>query len=206
MVTGVQTCALPILNSSIIFDGIQTKDNIMSKLEYMGMNMIKDLAKKFDVPYKSVGSLIIAKDEKEEKEISEIYNKAIENGIPNIHMLEKDEIKKLEPNLNINATKAVYSKNTGVICPYDLAIAYGEIAFDNGVSFKLEEIVEDIKPTNKGFKVVTNKNKFTCRMVINTTPEDYKFDEFSEKKCKHKGYLKYFLIEGTPDRDRKSVV
>ncbi|KGN00870.1 dehydrogenase [Clostridium novyi A str. 4570] len=195
-----------LVNSSIIFDGIQTKDNIMSKLEYMGMNMIKDLAKKFDVPYKSVGSLIIAKDEKEEKEISEIYNKAIENGIPNIHMLEKDEIKKLEPNLNINATKAVYSKNTGVICPYDLAIAYGEIAFDNGVSFKLEEIVEDIKPTNKGFKVVTNKNKFTCRMVINTTPEDYKFDEFSEKKCKHKGYLKYFLIEGTPDSKLNNII
>src|SRR3712207_8209006 len=78
-----------------------------------------------------------------------------------------------------------------VICPYDLGIAYGEVAFDNGVSFKLEEIVEDIKGTSKGFKVVTNKNKFTCKIVINTTPEDYNFEGFKEKKASQKGYLKY---------------
>ena len=30
--------------------------------------------------------------------------------------------------------KALYSKNTGIICPYDLAIAYGEIALIIAVS------------------------------------------------------------------------
>src|SRR5659263_662719 len=44
------------------------------------------------------------------------------------------------------------------------------MAFDNGINFKLEEEVVDIKKNTKGFKVITNKNKFTCAMVINTTP------------------------------------
>jgi L-2-hydroxyglutarate oxidase LhgO len=101
----------------------------------------------------------------------------------------------LEPNLNIKVNKALYSQNTGVISPYELGIAYGEVAFDNGVAFKLEETVEDIKKINKGFKVETNKNKFTCKMVINTTPEDYNIDGFKEKVCEKVGDLKYFLIE-----------
>jgi len=191
-----------LVNSSVVFDGIQSRDNIMSNLEFMGMNMMKDLIKKFNIPYKKINSLIIAQSKEDEEEIDKIYKRAKLRNVPNINIIDSNEIKKLEPNLNIKATKAIQSKNTFVICPYDLGIAYGEVAFDNGVSFKLEEIVEDIKGTSKGFKVVTNKNKFTCKIVINTTPEDYNFEGFKEKKASQKGYLKYFLLEN----DTKSIL
>lgn len=59
--------------------------------------------------------------------------------------------------------------NTSII--YDIAIGYGEIAYDNGVNFKLEEEVIGINQTANGFKVVTSRNKFTCKVVVNTTPE-----------------------------------
>ena len=47
-----------LVNSSVVFDGIQSHDNIMSNLEFMGMNMMKDLIKKFNIPYKKINSLI----------------------------------------------------------------------------------------------------------------------------------------------------
>ena len=73
--------------------------------------------------------------------------------------------------------KALYSENVAVIAPYDLAIAYAEVASDNGVNFRLEEEVINIQNISKGFKVNTNKNKFTCKVVINTIPNEIYINE-----------------------------
>ncbi|MFU0824550.1 NAD(P)/FAD-dependent oxidoreductase [Clostridium sp.] len=183
-----------LVNSAITHDGIQCEDNIMSKLQFMGNDIIQDLVNKFNLPYKKCDSIIIAQSEEQKNHLEKLYERAVKRGASNIALLEGRHVYNLEPNLNLDVKNAIYSQNTGVICPYDLGISYGEIAFDNGVSFKLEEIVEDINKINRGFKVVTNKNKFTCRMVINTTPEDYNIDGFKESHNKN-GYLKYFLIE-----------
>lgn len=188
-----------LVNSAIIYDGIQCEDTIMSQLQLMGNSLVKDLAVKFNIPYKIYNSIFMAANEKQQKRIEEIYNRSAKKGIDNIAILSGENIHELEPNLNIGLKMGIYSQNTGVICPYDLGIAYGEVAFDNGVSFKLEEIVEGIKKISKGFKVVTNKNKFTCKMVINTTPEDYNIDGFKESFPESKAYLKYFLLEKSFD-------
>lgn len=184
---------LSLVNSAIVYDGVQCQSNTMRNLQFMGNKIVKDLTSKFNIPYKPCNILFIS--ENEDNWIDNVYEKSIKNEIKNIEVLSKESISNIEPNLNIDFTKGVYSKNTGVICPYELGIAYGEVAFDNGVSFKLEEIVENIEKVNKGFKVTTNKNKFTCRMVINTTPEDYNIDDTIDNRLKEKGYLKYFLIE-----------
>ena len=64
-----------------------------------------------------------------------------------------------------------------LISPYNLAVSYAEVAADNGVNFRLEEEVIDIKNISKGFKITTNKNKFTCKFVINTIPNEISNDK-----------------------------
>jgi L-2-hydroxyglutarate oxidase LhgO len=186
-----------LINTAIIYDGVECEDTLTSKLERMGNNMMNKLTSKFNVPFKRCGSLIIAQNKEEENKINKIYDRAIKRGMKDVVLLDKEYIYEMEPNLKINIIKALYSKNIGVICPYDLALAYGEIAFDNNVNFKLEEEVIDIKKTTKGFKVETNKNKFTCKLVINTTPgENYSID--NERKVEYdenRGKLRYFLLD-----------
>lgn len=184
-----------LINSAVVYDGVECDDTLMAKLEMMGNEMFDELSSKINVPFKRQGSLIIAEDEKSEEMINQMYERALERGIRDISLLQSNEVYELEPNLNIKVSKALYSKNTGVVCPYDLAIAYGEIAFDNGVNFRLEEEVVDIQKITKGFRVITNKNKFTCKMVINTTPgQNYSIDT-SEKIYKEKRNLSFFLLE-----------
>ncbi|WP_125154824.1 NAD(P)/FAD-dependent oxidoreductase [Clostridium rectalis] len=184
-----------LVNSSIVYDGIECENTLMSKLEMMGNKMFDDISSQINVPFKRCGSLFIAQNVKQEEVLYKIYNRAIDRGINNIEILNSEDIYELEPNLNIKLTKALYSKNTGIVCPYDLAIAYGEIAFDNGVKFKLEEEVIDIQQISKGFRVVTNKNKFTCKIVINTTPgQNYTIDS-KEKVYTEKSNISYFLLE-----------
>lgn len=184
-----------LVNSAIIYDGIQCQSDIMGKLELMGNAIIKELSHKFNIPYKKQPILIVSQNEDEDTKLENMYNTSIKRGVCNISLLDGKCVYELEPNLNIKTNKVLYSQNTGVISPYELGIAYGEVAFDNGVAFKLEEKVESISKINKGFKVETNKNKFTCRMVINTTPEDYNIDGFKDMDCEVDGYLKYFVID-----------
>jgi L-2-hydroxyglutarate oxidase LhgO len=186
-----------LINTAMIYDGVESEDTLTSKLERMGNKMMDTITAKFDVPFKRCGSLIIAQTDEEVTMIEKIYNRAIDRGTKDVLILEPEYIYEMEPNLNVDIKKALYSKNTGVICPYDLALSYGEVAFDNGVKFKLEEEVLDIQEIPKGFRVITNKNKFTCKMVINTTPSE-NYSIVNEKKLdvnNDEGILKYILLD-----------
>lgn len=186
-----------LINTAMIYDGVESEDDLTARLECMGNKMIDTISAKFNVPFKRCGSLIIAQTDEEAKMIEKIYNRAIDRGTKDVLILESKHIYEMEPNLNVHVKKALYSKNTGVICPFDLALSYGEVAFDNGVKFKLEEEVIDIKETSKGFSVITNKNKFTCKMVINTTPSE-NYSIVNEKKPilnNNEGLLKYILLD-----------
>lgn len=186
-----------LVNTAIIYDGVECEDTLVSKLELMGNGMFDELCKRLDVPFNRSGGLIIAGTEVEEKRLMGMYDRAVKRGIENLRILDSEEVYEMEPNLNIKVRKAIYSENMGVICPYDLAIAYGEVAFDNGVNFKLEEEVVEIKKLSKGFRVETNKNKFTCKMVINTTYKgQYGIDnEAFEDVDSNGGYVNYFLLD-----------
>jgi len=186
-----------LINTAMIYDGVESEDTITSKLERMGNKMMDTISAKFNVPFKRCGSLIIAQTDEEAKMIEKTYKRAIDRGTKDVLILDSKYIYEMEPNLNVKIKKGLYSKNTGVICPFDLALAYGEVAFDNGVKFKLEEEVIDIQVLSKGFKVITNKNKFTCKMVINTIPsENYSLENEKTRDInKDEGILKNILLE-----------
>lgn len=192
-----------LINTAMVYDGVESEDTLTSKLERMGNKMMDTISAKFNVPFKRCGSLIIAQTDEEATIIEDIYKRAIKRGTKDVLILEPEYIYEMEPNLNVNIKKALYSKNTGVICPFDLALSYGEVAFDNGVKFKLEEEVIDIQAISKGFRVITNKNKFTCKMVINTTPSE-NYSIVNEKKLdvnNNEKILKYILL----DKNEKST-
>ena len=191
-----------LINTAMVYNGVESENTLTAKLERMGNKMMDTISAKFNVPFKRCGSLIIAQTDEEVEIIEKIYNRAIDRGTKDVMILESEYIHEMEPNLNVDIKKALYSKNTGAICPFDLALSYGEVAFDNGVKFKLEEEVIDIQEISKGFKVITNKNKLTCKMVINTTPsENYsivneKKINVNEKKINiNEGILKYLLLD-----------
>ena len=185
---------ISFVNTAVVYDGSECKNDLMSNLESMGNELLGEIAKKFNVPFTRRATLRIADNEVSEKIIEDMYNRSIKRGINGVKMLSEEEAKVLEPNLKFNFTKAFYSENTGVINPYDLAIAYGEVAFDNGVLFRLEEIVKDIQSVANGFVVTTNKSKINCRFVVNTIPGDnYSIDQ--ESKVSSEETLKsYYLL------------
>ena len=168
---------ISFVNTAIVYDGSETSNNVMSGLEYIGNILLEDLCSRFNVPFKRIGALRVVNDENGVLKLKEMYDRTVKRGIDDICLINGDEVKKIEPNINTDIKKGLYSKNVAIVAPYDLAIAYAEVASENGVNFRLEEEVLNIEKINKGFRVVTNRNKFTCKVVINTIADEIYINE-----------------------------
>lgn len=187
---------MPSINTESIYDGLECSDEVSSKLIRKGNLLMEEYVNRFKVPYKRCGTIYIARDESEAERVDAMYKRALNKKIDEVKLLIGDEILKYEPNIKGKVVKSLYIPNTGVVASYDFALAYGEIAFDNGVNFKLEEEVKSIEHINKGFKIKTNKNKFTSKIVIDTT-KDLKLqfeDGYVPKEDKEK-YMKYMVMD-----------
>ena len=168
---------ISFVNTAIVYDGSETSNNVMSGLEYIGNILLEDLCSRFNVPFKRIGALRVVNDENGVLKLKEMYDRTVKRGIDGICLINGDEVKKIEPNIKKKKKKGLYSKNVAIVAPYDLAIAYAEVASENGVNFRLEEEVLNIEKINKGFRVVTNRNKFTCKVVINTIADEIYINE-----------------------------
>lgn len=164
---------ISFVNTAVVYDGSESSNDTTALLEKEGSELIRNACRQFNVECNKVGALRIARNAREEEIITKMYNLATKRGIDKVRLIEASELYNLESALkNIEITKALYSENVSVINPYDLAIAYGEVAEDNGVNFRFQEEVLNIEEISKGFKVITNKNKFKCKVVINTIMDD----------------------------------
>ena len=193
---------ISFVNTSIVYDGSETSDDRMAKYEYIGNSIMEETCKKFNVPFKKIGALRVVNDDNGVKKLTEIYERAKKRGISGVHLIDDKDVYDMEPNIKPNIKKGLYAENIAIVAPYDLAIAYAEVAFDNGVIFRLEEEVLNIQNLVKGFKVTTNKNKFSCKVVINTIPHEIYIREngkVEDKELKGKNThfknMSYLLVD-----------
>lgn len=168
---------ISFVNSAIVYDGSETSNNVMAGLEYIGNILLEDLCEKFNVPFKRIGGLRVVNDDNGVLKLEEMYERAVKRGIDGVQLIDSEEVYNIEPNINKSIKKGLYSRNVALVAPYDLALSYAEVASDNGVIFRLEEEVLNIMNIAKGFKVITNKNKFTCKVVINTIANEMFINE-----------------------------
>jgi L-2-hydroxyglutarate oxidase LhgO len=193
-------------NTAIIYDGSETNNDIMARLENVGTKLIERDCKKFNITYNKIGGLRISSDKSRHNVIDEMYKRAKELNIDGVHIIEDNAIYDIEPNLKLKTNKALYSENIAVISPYNLAISYAEVSTDNGVNFRLEEEVIDIKTISKGFKITTNKNKFTSKFVINTIPNENFNHNNNDNNEYYNDKIKYILLNEKIENNINGVV
>ncbi|MBO3841909.1 MAG: FAD-dependent oxidoreductase [Candidatus Brockarchaeota archaeon] len=95
--------------------------------------------------------------------------KGLINGVRGIRIVRGRRIFELEPFATRDAVAAVFIPSTGVVDPYEVAVALAENAEANGVEIHLRtEVVGFIKENDSVKGVVTNKGVFLCRFVVNS--------------------------------------
>ena len=161
-------CGTSKANSGIVHAGYDAKPGTLkAKMNIRGNEMMTSLCEELDIPFKKIGSLVVCTDEANRGGIEDLYQRGIANGVPGLEILEKDELREIEPNISDDAVCALYAPTAGVICPFRLNAALGECAEQNGVVFRFDTKVKDIRRTDDSWTVVTDKETYMARAVVN---------------------------------------
>ncbi len=155
-------------NSAIIHAGYDPKPGTaMAKFNAPGNLMYDKVCDELDVPFKRCGSIVIGFDDHDKETIEELYRRGLSNGVPDMRILNHDEILEFEPNISPEVKHALYAPSAGIINPWELAIALAENAVDNGVELKLETKVTNIKKDDDSYTVITDKGNYSTKYVVN---------------------------------------
>lgn len=155
-------------NSAIIHAGFDAKpDTLKGKLNAKGNLMFDKLSKELDFPFKRIGALVLCFDEKDIYKLQGLKRQGEVNGVPDLRILNREEIKNIEPNISNNAVAALYAPTSGIVCPYELTIAFAENANENDVQFKFNTEVLNIVKKDGSYLVATDKGNFEAKTIIN---------------------------------------
>lgn len=155
-------------NSAIIHAGFDAKPNsVKGKLNAKGNAMFDKLANELDFPFKRVGSLVVCFSKNDIPALEKLKLQGEKNGVPGLQILDKEELKAIEPNLSESVAAALYAPTGAITCPYEMTIALAENAYDNGVKFYFNTEVNNIEKKNNEFIITTNNEEISSRLIIN---------------------------------------
>lgn len=161
-------CGTSKANSAIVHAGYDAANgSLMAKLNVRGNEMMGDLAKELDFPFKRNGSLVICRAEEDMPNLQALYERGVKNGVKDLRIISKEEVLELEPNVTDEVVAALYAPTGGIVCPFNMNIALAENANVNGVEFKFNTEVQDIKKVDDHFEIQTNNGVYEAKYVVN---------------------------------------
>ena len=131
-------CGTSKANSAIVHAGYDAAEgSLMAKLNVRGNEMMEQLSKDLDFPFKRNGSLVVCLHKDEMSGLETLYKRGIANGVPDLRILNREELRAME---NANA---------------------------NGVEFYFDTEVTDLRPVEDGWEIRTSKGTYKTRYVVN---------------------------------------
>lgn len=161
-------CGTSKANSAIVHAGYDAATgSLMAKLNVRGNQMMEQLAKDLDFPFKKNGSLVVCLHEEDMPNLQALYDRGVANGVKDLRILNREELRAMEPNISDDAYAALYAPTAGIVCPFNLNIAMAENACVNGVEFKFDTEVTGLHPIEGGWAIETNQGTFETKYVVN---------------------------------------
>lgn len=155
-------------NSAIVHAGYdaETGSN-MARFNVEGNEMMGRLAEELDFEFKRNGSVVLCFDEGDMPNLRKLYDRGIANGVKDMEIISGDEMRKREPNITDDVVGALVAHTGGIVSPFGLTIALAENACVNGVEFKFNTEVVDIKKDEDGYTLITNNGEIYAKTVVN---------------------------------------
>ena len=159
-------------NSEVIHSGIYYPKNSL-KLKHCinGRSLLYDYCLKNDIWHQNCGKLIICNKHQSE-DLNKLFYKSLENNIPNVKTLEKNEINKIEQ--NIIADHGIYIGCTGIVSAHDLMTSFHIKSQKKDHDYLFNTKVVGVNPKTEGYELeIKNANseieKLHSSWVINTS-------------------------------------
>ena len=154
-------------NSAIIHAGFDAEPGTLkAKYNVEGNRMMDTISQELDIPFKRVGAFVVCFDEDGVDKLRTLYDRGIANGVEGMKILTGSEAHELEPALDKGVYAALYAPTSGIVCPFEMTIAYAENACANGVSFSFSTEVTGIKREGDIFVITTSKGDVRAKTIV----------------------------------------
>lgn len=155
-------------NSAIVHAGFDAETGTLkAKLNVRGAELIPELSKKLDFDYKNNGAFVLCFDEGQSDKLEALKARGEANGVKGLEIISGDKAREMEPALTDEVVSALFAPTSGIVCPFEMTLAFAENALANGVDFKLSTAVTGIAKKGEGFTVSTDKGGIEAKIVIN---------------------------------------
>jgi L-2-hydroxyglutarate oxidase LhgO len=138
-------------NSEVIHSGIYyDPGSLKAKYCTRGRDMVYAFCEKNNIWYNRCGKLVVGTYNQSE-ELNTLYSNGQENDVPEIQIIDKKEINKLEP--NIKADIALHVGCTGIISTHDLMAKFYKISQENDHDYLFKSQVIDVRQANNSYQL-----------------------------------------------------
>lgn len=158
-------------NSEVAHGGIYYPTGSLKHLACVeGRRRLYPYLEERGVAFKKCGKLIVATSAAEESKLSDIYARAIANGVENMRLISAQAARELEPALSCVA--ALWSPETGIIDSHGYMLALQGELEDHGGRVVVSTPVEKIEPDARGgYSVWTGGRepaRLRCARLVNS--------------------------------------
>ncbi len=155
-------------NSAIVHAGFDAEvGSLKAKLNVQGASLMAYYCNKLSVPYKNIGSLVVAYNWDDMQTLETLFERGFNNGVPNMEIISQERLRTMEPYISEDAIGALWAPTAGIVSPYELTIAAVENAIMNGARCKRNSGVFDIEYKNEMFYLSTATGVIKAKYVIN---------------------------------------
>ena len=146
--------------------------------------MMDSLSADLGIPFRRCGALVTCTDRDGVKKLEELQQRGITNGVNGLEILTREQALKYEPGLADEVYAALYAPTSGIVCPFEMTLAFAENAAANGAEFSFSETVTAIEKGSDGiFTVTTTKASRRAKCVINAA--GVYADKIHDMVCEH---------------------
>lgn len=157
-------------NSGIVHGGYDSVNgSLKSKVELEGNAMYEELCNELSVPFKRIGSLVLAFTPADEVELERLLQNGQRNGVQGLEIWTRAQVLQCEPHVSVGVRKALHCPGAGITNPFLFTIANCENAFDNGVKFRFRAKVVGITSlgANQHEVLLQSGEVLLCKSVVN---------------------------------------
>lgn len=157
-------------NSQVIHAGLYyPPGSLKARTCIEGNRMLYEICRQNGIAFKNITKIVVATGGDELEKLDALWENGEKNGVHGLRLLSRDELKKLEP--NVEAVAALFVPSAGIVDVHGLMKYFLKKAKDNGAELVYKASVTGIARINGGYVVEVQDREghfsFTTRILIN---------------------------------------
>ena len=169
-------------NSGVLHSGLYYKPNsLKAQLAVSGIREMINFCRENNIKHEICGKIIIANNLLQEKQLDNLFKRGKSNGLSNLSFLDKERLKKREPNVRSNKTLLVPQE--GIVDYGEVMQVLGEKILTLGGNIYYNTEIKKIKSNDK-IIIKSKNNEWELDLIVNATGlfSDRTYENFTNDK------------------------